>query len=222
MKAIILDYGGTIDTRGEHWSKVLWKSYQKEQVPITYEEFQEAYVFTEKKLGNDEVIKPTDDFMEVLRTKTDIETQYLIDKNYWYTPELERRAVFEHIALDAFFYAKEIINLNASVLQRLHEHYPIVLVSNFYGNLDTVLREFHIHEYFDEVIESAKVGCRKPNTTIFKKAISYLDLSPEEILVVGDSEKNDIIPARSLGCETFQLREGETLKALDIFLQKCS
>ena len=27
VKGIIFDYGGTLDTRGDHWSEVIWKAY---------------------------------------------------------------------------------------------------------------------------------------------------------------------------------------------------
>ena len=28
IKGIIFDYGGTLDTRGDHWSEVLWQGYE--------------------------------------------------------------------------------------------------------------------------------------------------------------------------------------------------
>ncbi len=30
IKGIIFDYGGTIDTGGDHWSEVIWHAYQEE------------------------------------------------------------------------------------------------------------------------------------------------------------------------------------------------
>ena len=29
IKGIIFDYGGTLDTRGDHWSEVLWQGYEQ-------------------------------------------------------------------------------------------------------------------------------------------------------------------------------------------------
>jgi putative hydrolase of the HAD superfamily len=77
---------------------------------------------------------------------------------------------------------------------------PKVLVSNFYGNLSTVLHEFGFDGCFVQVIESAVVGIRKPDFRIFQLGIDALGMSPEEIVVVGDSLENDILPARELGC----------------------
>ncbi len=36
--------------------------------------------------------------------------------------------------------------------------------------------------------------------------ISELDIKPEEVIVVGDSYKNDITPAKLLGCKTVWLK----------------
>ncbi|KAA6327081.1 Phosphoglycolate phosphatase [termite gut metagenome] len=56
--------------------------------------------------------------------------------------------------------------------------------------------------YITHVIDSTVVGLRKPNPAIWRMAIEASDCRPEEMLVVGDSIKNDIFPAQSLGCAT--------------------
>ncbi|MDE5675782.1 MAG: hypothetical protein K2I44_10640 [Muribaculaceae bacterium] len=33
IKGIIFDYGGTLDTGGDHWSEVIWKAWQEAGVP---------------------------------------------------------------------------------------------------------------------------------------------------------------------------------------------
>jgi putative hydrolase of the HAD superfamily len=76
----------------------------------------------------------------------------------------------------------------------------MVLVSNFYGNVDSVLRDFDLRRYFNGVIESAVVGVRKPDARIFMLGVVALGLKPEEVLVVGDSLRKDILPAESIGC----------------------
>ena len=84
----------------------------------------------------------------------------------------------------------------------------MVLVSNFYGNINVVLREFELDTLFDSVVESAVVGIRKPDYRIFKLGVEALGLPASEVTVVGDSLANDIVPAGSIGCSTVWL-EGE-------------
>jgi putative hydrolase of the HAD superfamily len=87
---------------------------------------------------------------------------------------------------------------------------PIVLVANFYGNLKTVIQEFGIDQYFDDVVESEYVKVRKPDPMIFNMGIDALKINqpgiqPNEVCVVGDSDKNDIKPASELGCKTIKI-----------------
>lgn len=92
------------------------------------------------------------------------------------------------------------------VLVTLHERYPLALVSNYYGNLQTVLREFRLDGLFSHVVESAVVGVRKPDPQIFRLAVDRLGCEPDAVTVVGDSFGSDIMPARQLGCRTVWLR----------------
>ena len=82
----------------------------------------------------------------------------------------------------------------------------MMLVSNFYGNVDSVLRDFDVRRYFKGVIESAVVGVRKPNPTLFRLGVDALEMPAERVLVIGDSLTKDILPAESLGCQTLWLK----------------
>lgn len=82
----------------------------------------------------------------------------------------------------------------------------MVLVSNFYGNISTVLREFGFDGIFDHIIESAVVGVRKPDPRIFQLGVEALGMKADEVTVVGDSIDKDIIPAHRAGCNTVWIR----------------
>jgi putative hydrolase of the HAD superfamily len=92
----------------------------------------------------------------------------------------------------------------------------MVLVSNFYGNIATVLREFSLDGIFQQIVESAVVGIRKPDPRIFTLGVEALDLAPSDVVVVGDSIDKDIIPARQAGCHTVWFKgEGWTSDPVD-------
>ena len=82
----------------------------------------------------------------------------------------------------------------------------MVLVSNFYGNVEAVLEDFDLRRYFRSIIESAVVGIRKPDPRIFSLGVEALGLPPQQVLVVGDSYKKDIVPAESIGCRVAWLK----------------
>lgn len=68
-----------------------------------------------------------------------------------------------------------------------------------------------IEKYFDFVIGFEDAGKKKTELP-FKIAIEKLKLGPEEIMVIGDSIKRDVIPARKLGMISVFAKYGSTEK----------
>ena len=66
---------------------------------------------------------------------------------------------------------------------------------------------------FQVVITSESARRYKPDPFIFGEALNLLDCKPEEVLYVGDSQRDDIIGDRRAGIRVAWLnRRGETLK----------
>lgn len=204
IKGIIFDYGGTIDSRGVHWSEVIWDGYQAAGVPVDKPTFREAYVFAERELARTRHILPHHTFADLLLIKMRIELQWLADQSHLPAGAAELWA--KPVADYCYDAAKNSIADARPVLDALYERYPMVLVSNFYGNVESVLEDFDLRSYFRSIIESAVVGVRKPDPQIFRLGVDALGLRPEEVLVVGDSYKKDIVPAESLGCHVAWLK----------------
>ena len=79
IKGIIFDYGGTIDSRGTHWSEIIWAGYQSVGVAVDKDTFRDAYVFAERELAKHPHIMPDDNFYNLLYKKMIIELQWLAD-----------------------------------------------------------------------------------------------------------------------------------------------
>ena len=206
IQGIIFDYGGTIDSRGVHWSWIIWDGYQQAQVPITLEQFREAYVFAERELAKVRHILPSDNFLQLLRKKMVIELQYVAQQGWTQTTQLQFDEWGESIAQHCYRQAQDSIAEAMPVLETLSKQFPLMLVSNFYGNIDEVLRDLGIRHFFKGIIESAVVGVRKPNPTLFRLGVDALELEPSEVLVVGDSLRKDIEPAEQLGCQVLWMK----------------
>lgn len=199
IKGIIFDYGGTIDSRGDHWSEVIWKAYLAEDTGIDKDTFRQAYVHAERELARVRHIMPEDNFLVLLQKKMAIELQWLADNGFISAEEAAAKT--GPIAMHCYNAAKQCVAEARPVLEKLAGRFPMVLVSNFYGNVEAVLTDFGIRHLFKQIVESAVVGIRKPDPQIFRLGVEALGLKPEETLVVGDSLKKDILPAESIGCK---------------------
>ena len=237
VKGIIFDYGGTLDTRGDHWSEVLWQGYEhfgigvgadeevEEGVSIDKTSFRDAYVYGERALAVNPLVKPEHHFVDILRTKIQLQLSFLSGKPLMDTGKKDDAQKQEALAHRMELHDSEIAQVaeqmadyinaetnrllaeNKQVLEHLKQAgYPMVLVSNFYGNINQVLKDAGIDGYFDRVIESAVVGVRKPNPAIFALGVCALDLPASQVLVVGDTYSKDIVPAHQLGCHTLWIK----------------
>ncbi len=245
IKGIIFDYGGTLDTRGDHWSEVLWQGYEHFGIGVADDEevepgvsihkqaFRDAYVYGERALAVNPIVTPDFHFEDILREKLILELNFLAGKELLETgkDDAEKQAKLgndsdasseslllspsdseiHQIAVDMAHYINaktlDLLHENKQVLEHLKQAgYPMVLVSNFYGNINQVLKDAEIDGYFKDVIESAVVGVRKPNPAIFALGVCALDLPASQVLVVGDTYGKDIIPAHKLGCHTLWIK----------------
>ncbi|MBQ6054145.1 MAG: HAD family hydrolase [Prevotella sp.] len=212
IKGYIFDYGGTLDTGGQHWGKVIWHAYERQQVPVSEEAFRDAYVHAERTLGRNPIIQPDFTFYKTIETKIRIQLEYLQEKN-----DVSSVSSYLKPLTDSLYEAtvKETAK-SREVLLQLKQQYPMVLVSNFYGNIATVLQEFKLDGIFNKIIESAVVGVRKPDPQIFTLGVEALGMQPDEVVVVGDSMDKDIIPAGKAGCHTVWFKgEGWTNDPVD-------
>ena len=162
IQGIIFDYGGTIDTNALHWSEVLWEGYQHVGIPVSKEEFRQSYVVAERALAKHPYIRPEHNFLDLLTIKCDIETKDLMEKGIWKVGDEERKRMSDAVAMYCYEHVLKVLEVSRPVIETLSKKYPLVLVSNFYGNIETILKDFRL-EYFQRVIESAVVGIRKPD-----------------------------------------------------------
>lgn len=198
IRGIIFDYGGTLDSHGDHWSHIILDAYRREGLTdISTEDFKRIYIYGERKLARPDAVSPSDTFLDIMRKKIAAEASQ-------FTPRPDRQTC-EAIALRCYGQARDCTAEARIMLDLLAESYPLAVVSNFYGNLDTVLHDFGLRDCFKAVIESAQVGVRKPDPAIFRLGVEALGLTPPEVLVIGDSRDKDIVPATTIGCQTLMI-----------------
>ena len=101
--------------------------------------------------------------------------------------------------MDIFPDSKEVLN-------RLHEDYKLVLISQ--GNEDLQNKKIDclgIRKYFDHIY-LPKIGQKED---VIKESLKILELSPEEILIVGDRIDSEIKIGNDLGMQTCRILRGK-------------
>lgn len=197
MKAVLFDFGGTIDTDGVHWSEKFWEYYQQFGVGVEKKDVEQAFVQSENMIMQYADLQKLT-FYQTLHKQVALQFAVL---------KIEGEGMLLKEMVDACYQdVKRVIEKAWKILNELQPLYKLGLVSNFYGNLEVVCKEFRLDQLFGAMIDSTVVGIKKPNPAIFQLALNKLGVKGNSSYVVGDSYDRDVIPAKQLGCTTIWLK----------------
>jgi len=107
-------------------------------------------------------------------------------------------------------------------VKELLEHLKILdlklgIVANIWGGgMNPVLERLDIQKFFDTIVASIDVGFKKPDPRIFHLALNHLELTPEQVLMVGDNPREDILGSHDLGMGTVRLMRGPNRSRPDL------
>ncbi len=96
----------------------------------------------------------------------------------------------------------------AEIIPRLHGHFKLGLAANQPLTVHEFLNKAGLLRYFTSALVSADIGYTKPDLRMFLKVLENIGSKPEESVMVGDRQDNDIVPARLIGMKTVRLRIG--------------
>ena len=193
-RAILFDFGGTLDAEGVAWKERWFRLLGEEGLDVGREEFEPAFYAACDRLEG--TIGERAGFRELVGGVAEG-----LAARLGRDPERLRR-VGDRFADDALRQLSE----SAALLSRLSKRYSIGIVSNFYGNLDAVCEEVGLAPWIGAAVDSVRVGCKKPDARIFRAALDALGSSPSEAIFVGDSPTRDMAGARALGMRHVWLR----------------
>jgi HAD superfamily hydrolase (TIGR01509 family) len=196
MKAVLFDFGGTIDTNGVHWSERFWEYYQRFGVKVAKKDFEKAFVQADVEILKNNLSRAT--FKKILELQ--LSSQFDILNLH------QEQTLLQSLMSECYSDTRSVVEGAKLLLTDAKKRYKLALVSNFYGNLDVVCKEFGLDKIFDVRIDSEIVGVRKPDPKIFGLALEQLAVKPDQSYVVGDSYDRDIVPGKQLGCKTIWLK----------------
>ena len=130
--------------------------------------------------------------------------------------ELDRDNFFE-LAYEHFAEAGvwELYPEVRGVLEELRPRFQLAVISNFDGRLRLILQHLGISKFFSPIFISSELGADKPDPEIYRRAVSLMDLQPNEVLHVGDDPQRDWQGATAAGLSVFQLdRKRNSLRDL--------
>jgi putative hydrolase of the HAD superfamily len=201
VRGILFDFGGTLDGDGLHWLDHFCALYHRLGLNFPRETIRAAFDFAESRSLGGEAIReaPLEQMVEHLVTWQFSQLE-VVD------PETKSEVVRQFVAA-----IRSVAQRNVQILKEIvRRGFRLGVISNGCGNTARLCSELGFAPYFDFVLDSTRVGLRKPDPKFHQLAAAQLGLAPEEIAAIGDSFERDIKPARALGMRAIWLTSAAT------------
>jgi putative hydrolase of the HAD superfamily len=196
VRALLLDFGGTLDADGVAWKDRFRRLFAREGAAPAPDRFDRAFYD-----ADDALVGAIPENLSLEETVARLARGI--------AERLDAPGAAAPVAAAFLAEARACLARNASVLARLAGRYRLAIVSNFYGNLEAVCRETGLAPHLSAAIDSAVVRAEKPDRRIFEAALAAVAARPEEAVFVGDSLPRDMAGARALAMRHVWLRGGE-------------
>ena len=204
-RALLFDFGGTLDADGLRWSVRFHAAYVAGAGRVGADEFEPIFRASDQALAAWPGIEGLG-FRAMLDAQTAVLSRLLIDGD-----AIDWTTVASRVHDDA----ARMSDRNRPMLQALRREFRLGVVSNFTGNLVHCLAELDLLDTFDHVTDSTVLGVAKPNPTAFLATLDELAVGPSHAWIIGDNFEADIRPARPLGMRSCWLTPPERVAPVD-------
>ena len=191
LRAILFDYGGTLDGDAQHWFDHFVRLYAEAGSRLTAAQIKPAFYAADAALPRDPDIERFG-LERMVRMHVDLQLAHLGSDDRRLARVLVDRFVAD---------TRAAWDRNRPVLARLGRRFRLGVVSNSYGNMPALLAEAALGE-FAIVLDSALVGIAKPDPALYRLALERLALPGDAVLHVGDSWERDVAAAHAAGLRT--------------------
>ncbi len=195
VKGVLFDFGGTLDSDGEHWLDRFYALYEEAGLMLPHARIKDAFYEAGSSCKKNPAL-----LRSGLRPLVDyhIRAQFSI-------LGLDTAGAETAMARSFCSKSERFLRRNATFLNELKKCCRLGVVSNFYGNAAVVCHEAGLSDSLEVIVDSVPAGVEKPDHRIFQIALHALRLPASKVVFVGDSYNRDMVPARELGMKTVWL-----------------
>ena len=199
IKAVLIDIDDTIFDF-EKCSKNAFKNTLK-KLDLSYKEKDFLYfnevndiLWNKQKLGKINI------------NEVFIERSIMMSK--YFELDIEKE-IFNDLFVEFLYDEIEMVDEIEDLLSYLSNKYQIYAASNgIYDMQINRLKKSNLDKYFKDIFVSDKMGYEKPDKRFFEKIMNITKYSNNNLIMIGDSIKSDIIGAKNSGIKSIYFNKG--------------
>lgn len=188
IKAVLIDIDDTIFDFEKCSKNSFLKTLEKFNLKFKEEDFSyfnkvNDILWTKQKLG------------EINIKEVFIKRDYLMGK--YFNLDIEK-GLFNDLFVKFLYDEIEMVDGIEDLLLYLSDKYKIFTASNgIFKMQENRLKKSNLDKYFDKIFVSDKIGFEKPDKKFFQKIMDLTKFSNDDLIMIGDSIKSDIIGAKN-------------------------
>lgn len=188
IKAVLIDIDDTIFDFEKCSKNSFLKTLEKFNLKFKEEDFSyfnkvNDILWTKQKLG------------EINIKEVFMKRDYLMGK--YFNLDIER-GLFNDLFVKFLYDEIEMVDGIEDLLLYLSDKYKIFTASNgIFKMQENRLKKSNLDKYFDKIFVSDKIGFEKPDKKFFQKIMDLTKFSNDDLIMIGDSIKSDIIGAKN-------------------------
>lgn len=188
IKAVLIDIDDTIFDFEKCSKNSFLKTLEKFNLKFKEEDFSyfnkvNDILWTKQKLG------------EINIKEVFIKRDYLMGK--YFNLDIEK-GLFNDLFVKFLYDEIEMVDGIEDLLLYLSDKYKIFTASNgIFKMQENRLKKSNLYKYFDKIFVSDKIGFEKPDKKFFQKIMDITKFSNDDLIMIGDSIKSDIIGAKN-------------------------
>lgn len=188
IKAVLIDIDDTIFDFEKCSKNSFLKTLEKFNIKFKEEDFSyfnrvNDILWTKQKLG------------EINIKEVFIKRDYLMGK--YFNIDIEK-GLFNDLFVKFLYDEIEMVDGIEDLLLYLSDKYKIFTASNgIFKMQENRLKKSNLDKYFDKIFVSDKIGFEKPDKKFFQKIMDLTKFSNDDLIMIGDSIKSDIIGAKN-------------------------
>lgn len=196
-KGILLDIDNTIyhyDSCHKKAIQVLFEFVQKE---VKVDNFEDAFIRARKSIH-----------IELAETASSHNRLLYFQRACEYVGinPLSWAMKFYNVYWDTFLNSIELYDGVLEFLEIASQKSSICFVTDLTTHIQyKKVEKLGLAKYVSHIVSSEEAGREKPHPYIFLSALNKLNLKPDEVCMIGDSYKKDIVGALSLGIQSIWL-----------------
>lgn len=188
IKAVLIDIDDTIFDFEKCSKNSFLKTLEKFNLKFKEEDFSyfnkvNDILWTKQKLG------------EINIKEVFIKRDYQMGK--YFNLDIEK-GLFNDLFVKFLYDEIEMVDGIEDLLLYLSDKYKIFTASNgIFKMQENRLKKSNLDKYFDKIFVPDKIGFEKPDKKFFQKIMDLTKFSNDDLIMIGDSIKSDIIGAKN-------------------------